>query len=159
MYKNLYCKTDEELFLEKGINSNNVFIYLKDKYFYVKENHIRCFKFSVKRAKNSLQIKSSDSLFKIFIGYAETIKLEKINENLFYLIISCPLSGIQNLIIPHKIKLKEINEYLPITNTDSPDIIIKKQNEKLLSLLSKIDEYEKKFKEPSTDDEFILPFN
>lgn len=159
MYSNLYSKSDEQFFLEKGISANNIFIYLKDKYFYVNENQIRCFKFSVRRAKNSLNIKSSDLLYKIFISYAETIKLEKKNENMFYLILSYPLAGFQNLIIPHKIKLKEINEYLLLTDTDSPDIIIKKQNEKLLLLLSKIDEYEKKFKEQSTDDEFILLFD
>ena len=157
MYKNnLYHKSDEELILEKGIHYNNIFIYLRDKYFYINENHLRCFKFSVRRSKNSLNIKSNESLYKIFIDYIDTVKLEKKNENMFYLIISYPTLGITNLIISQKIKLKEINEYLLLLNTDSQDIIIKKQNEKLLLLLSKISEFEKRFKEPTTDDEFII---
>jgi hypothetical protein len=156
---NLYFKSEEELILEKGIYGDNIFIYLRDKYFYISENHIRCFKFSLRRAKTTLNISYNESLYKIFIKYIKTIKLEKINENLFYLIILYPVLGIKNLIIPQKIKLKEINEYLALLNTDSPDIIIKKQNEKLLSLLSKIDEFEKKFKEPTTDEEFIFPLN
>jgi hypothetical protein len=160
MYKNnLYYKSDEESILEKGLHGNNIFIYLKDMYFYVNENHIRCFKFSLERAKKSLNVKSKNELFKIFVDYIGTIKLEKKNENLFYLIILYSTSGITNLIIPQKIKLREINEYLVLLNNDSPDIIIKKQNEKLLSLLSKIDEFEKRFGEPSTDDEFILAMN
>ena len=151
---NPYLKSDEESILEKGICENNIFIYFRDKYFYIQENHIRSFKFSLMRAKNTLDIKHTDYIFKIFIKYIRSIKLEKENENMFFLNISFPIG---NFIFPHKIKLKEINNYLFILGTDNSNIIIKKQNDKIASLLSKINEYEKRFKDSSTDDEFILP--
>jgi hypothetical protein len=153
----LNSKSDEQLILEKGIYENNIFIYLRDKSFYIEENHIRCYKFSVRRAKNSLDIKDNDFLFKIFIKNIKSIKLEKKNANIFFLIITYPISGIKHLMIPQKIRLREINNYLVILNTDNPDIIMQKQNDKILLLLDKIDEFEKKFKELSTEDEFILP--
>ena len=154
---NSYSKSNEELILEKGIHENNMFLYFRDKYFFITENHIRSFKFSLKRAKNSLSITNNDIIFKIFVKYIGSIKLQKVNENLFYLNITYPNVGIKNMMIPQQIKIKEVSDYLVILNNDSLEIIIKKQNDKITSLLAKIDEFEKRFNDPNTDDDFILP--
>lgn len=152
-----HTNSQEKIILEKGIvGNNNIFIYLRDAYFYVQQDHIRCFKFSMRRAKNTLNIKDTDHLLNIIINNIKNIYLEKINENLFYLSLSYKLAGYINFISTQKIKLKEINNFLIILNTDSQDIIIKKQNEKIIALLNKIDEFQKKYKEQTTDDELII---
>lgn len=157
---NLYLKMDELLIMEKGIYNDKIMIFLKNDYFHVQESYVRCFKFSIKRAKNTLNIKDTTHLFNIFIKNINNINLEKKNENLYYLNISDSGSKFGSrdyfAIQTYKIKLKEINNFLYISNIDNHDIIIKKQNEKIISLLSKIDEFEKKFKEPTTDDELII---
>lgn len=153
---NINVKSGEMITLEKGIMGDNFFLYFKDNNFYLKHDHIRCFKFTLKRAKNTLGIKDTTQLLRMFIDYIKNINLEKKNENLFYLVICYQLAGFTNFISNNKIKLKEINNYLLITNTDSKDEIIKKQNEKIILLLNKIEEFEKKYSEPTTDDELII---
>jgi hypothetical protein len=154
---NLHTNSQDKIILEKGIvGNNNIFIYLRDEYFYVQQDHIRCFKFSMRRAKNTLNIKDTNHLLNLIIKNIKNIYLEKINENLFYLNLSYKLVGCIDFISTQKIKLKEINNFLIISNTDNQDIIIKKQNEKIIILLNKIDEFKKKYKEPTTDDEFII---
>ena len=111
-------KSDDEFILKKGIYGNNIFFYLSNGYFYIQVNHIRSFKFSLRRAKNVLNIVHTDILFKTFIKHIKSIKLEKVNENLFFLNISYPVAGINKYIFPHKIKLTEINNYLIIYNTN-----------------------------------------
>lgn len=152
---NNYSKTSEMILLEKGIGNNNIFLYLKDKYFYIQHNYLRCFKFSLRRAKNTLN-KDINILLKIFIKYFNNIILEKQNENLFYLSITYPSINNKNFISKQKIKLKEINNYLYISKQDNLEIIIKKQDEKINLLLNKIEEYEKKYNECDTDDELFL---
>ena len=151
-----YIKSEESLILENGINGNKIFIYLKDNYFYVNQDYIRSFKFSIRRAKNTFNIGDIDQLSRIIINNIKNIYLEKKNENLFFLSVSYQLTGFANLICTKKIKLREINNFLTILNTDSQDIIIKKQNEKIISLLNKLDAFEKNHEEPNTDDELIL---
>lgn len=153
---NLYFKCDELLTMEKGIFNEKILIFFKNEYFYVQESYTRCFKFSIRRAKNTFGIKNINQLFKLFIDNIENTNLEKKNENSFYLIVSFPLVGFKGLMSTQKIKLKEINNFLSILETDTYDIVIKKQNDKISSLLDKIEEFEKKFKEPSTDDELII---
>lgn len=141
-----YKNSEEKFILEKGIiGNNNIFIYLRDKYFYVQDGNIRCFKFSMRRVKNTLNISDTNHLLSIIIRNIKSIHLEKNNENLFYL----------NL-FSQKIKLKEINNFLIISNTDTQDVIIEKQKEKIITLLNKINEFENKYKEPTTDEELIL---
>lgn len=177
-------KLDNKTILEKGILiNNNIFIHFEDNFFYIQESPTRCFKCSLKRAKNSLNIKDTNELFLIFVKNINNIKLEKKNNNLIYLTISYYRHGIfypsissstynsdkniktitdekkqKNYNTTQKIKLKEINDFLFISKTDNHETIIKKQHEKIITLLSKINELENKLNEPSTDDEFITNY-
>ena len=143
--------------LEKGIYNEKLFIYFKNEYFYIHISNIRCFKVSIKRVKNTLCIKSINEVKKLFIKCINNITIEKKNDNLFYLKIFYyqNTNTIFN-IINNKIKLKEVNDFLSIDKTDSPNLIIKKQNEKILSLLEKIKVYENTYKEIDTDEEMFI---
>lgn len=156
---NLYYNSDSIINLKKGITGDNFIIFLKDNYFYVQLCPIRCFRFSLRRAKNILNMKNIEEITTIFLKYIKNINIEKINENLFFLNISYPLNGFSKfdgIILNKKIKLKEINNFLFISDYDDRDKIIKKQNDKIKSLLDKIEEYENKYKEPNTDDELFI---
>ena len=154
---NIYqdIKLDEKKIFEKGIVINNILLYLKDNHFYIEKNYLRCFKFSIKRAKFSLNINSEDDLFKILLNCINDIKIEKKNENLFFLNIIRNDIIIKDYILISRIKLKEINNYLIILNSDNPIKIINKQKNKISVLLKKIEELENKQKQLLTDDEFI----
>ena len=154
---NIYqdIKLDEKKIFEKGIVINNILLYLKDNHFYIEKNYLRCFKFYIKRAKFSLNINSEDDLFKILLNCINDIKIEKKNENLFFLNIIRNDIIIKDYILISRIKLKEINNYLIILNSDNPIKIINKQKNKISVLLKKIEELENKQKQLLTDDEFI----
>jgi hypothetical protein len=62
---------------------------------------------------------------------------------------------IKDYILLSKIKLKEINNYLIISNSDDPVKIINKQKNKISVLLKKIEEFENRQKQLLTDDEFL----
>ena len=149
---NLNNKTSEQIsmILEKGIYNDKIFMCFKNNYYIVQINNVRCFKFSVKRAKNSLLVKSSNEINKLFIKSICNIDIEKYNDNLFYLTI-------KNLTLA-KIKLKEISDFISFKKTDSSEIIIKKQNEKIQSLLDRIKLYEEKYENIDTDDEMFILF-
>jgi hypothetical protein len=150
-----HAKLNERKIFEKGIIINNMLLYFKDLHFYIEKNYLRCFKFSIKRAKFSLNINSDNDLFKILLNCINDIKIEKKNDNLFFLIVMRSDIKIKDYILLSKIKLKEINNYLIISNSDDPVKIINKQKNKISVLLKKIEEFENRQKQLLTDDEFL----
>ena len=160
IYDNLIIqnKNDIEL-LEKGISTNNLFIYYKNKNLYIQEGSIRCFYISFKRLRNTLMIKSDDDIKLIIVNNIKSINIIKKHENLHYMNIYYPHYCNIQFIVKKDIKLKEINNFLQISNTDNNNIIIKKLNEKINILLNKIDEYKSKSSdEVNTDDEIIIMY-
>jgi len=155
--RNFSMGLDEiSLILERGIRGNQIFLYFRNGYFYIQISDIRCFKFSIRRAKNSLCIGTIDEVKKIFVKFIDNFTVEKQNDNLFYLNVNYPHKNNNNISIGYKIKLKEINNFLNVLNVDNADTIIKKQDQKILSLLEKIKVYEDKYKETNTDDEMFI---
>ncbi len=156
---NLFMGNDEtSRIIEKGIYNNNLLLYYRNGYFHVQISFVRCFKFSTRRAKNSLHLKTSEEVKKLFIKCINDITIEKQNENKFYLNI-CYSPNLNKIFkINHKIKLKEINDFLSVSKNDNSNTIIQKQNEKILLLLEKIKSYEEIHKELNTDDEMFIMY-
>jgi len=154
---NNYYSTNKDL-LNKGIRNNNLFIYYRDNYIYIECDEIRCFRTSMRRLRNSLCINSDEIVRQLIIKYIKNISLEKVNENLFNLIIEYPHIINVTFNIKRKIKLQEINNFLNIKDTDNSNIIIKKQNDKILLLLDKLNEYKKNNKEIDTEEEMFIIF-
>lgn len=151
-----YLDINEILYLlSKGISNNKIFIYLKNEYIFIKQSDTRCFTVSMRRLRNSLNIKYDNEIYNIIIKNINTISVEKENHN-YFLIINIPsnLNIMRNF--NYKIKIKEIYDFLDLYQTDSKDIIIKKQHEKIFNLLEKIKYYENKYKEPTTDEEMFI---
>lgn len=147
-----------DILLKKGIRGNEFFLFYTDMYFYVQISDIRCFKFSMRRAKNTLRINEGIYVKEILYHCIQNISIEKQNENLFFLNINYPKKHNEIYNINHKIKLKEINNFINLSDLDNQDTIIKKQNEKINSLLNKINEFENKCKDPDTDEEMFLTY-
>lgn len=157
---NIFYNESQELSsqLNKGVQTEKFYLYQQDKYICIKISDFRCFKVSMRRLKNTLHQKYEDEIKKIFLKYYKNITIEKQNENLYYLNIHFPQKLNQTFNINYKIKIKEINNFIDIYSTDNYQTIISKQNEKILSLLEKIKEYEKKYKDPNTDEEMFLMY-
>lgn len=141
--------------LQKGILLNNFFVYSKDDNLFFVKDDIRMFKVSFKRIKKTTGV-SLDIILSIIINDTKNIQIiqEIENCNKYYLVIQYPNPNYK-MIFKYNIKLKEINDYLKISEGEELYHIILKQNEKINILLNKIEYYEKKFFEPLTDDEFI----
>lgn len=148
--------TQIDMLFQNGIQGNNFLFYYTDKYFYIKINDTRCFKFSMRRAKNSLHLDNEQSVKELFYKHIKKIWVEKQNENLFHLNVVLPLGTNQSFNYINKIKIKEVNDFINLSNFDAKDMIIKKQRDKITYLLNKISEYENKFKEPTTDEEMFI---
>ena len=139
---------------------NNINIYFDNKYLYLELDDIRAFKTSIRRIKHLLNIKED----KIAINYIVKnkkhifINLEKIN-NYFMSFNNTKLS-LNNYLFNYsvKIKIKEINDYINIKKNDNDNTIIQKQYLKIISLIEKINDYEKilKIDLVNTDDELIF---
>jgi hypothetical protein len=142
--------------LIKGVGTEKFYLYLQDNNIYIKISDIRCFRVSLRRLRNIFHIKNDDEVKKIFLKYYPNISVEKQNENSYYLNIHFPQKINITFNLNHKIKIKEINNFLYIHKTDKLETIILKQNEKLLSLLEKLNQYENKYKELTTDEEMFL---
>ncbi len=141
--------------IDKGIYGKNFYIIFKNKYFYIQQSDIQCFKVSEKRVKNTMCIKLIDDIKKIFISNIKNITVEKCDK-LYYLQINYMYNQNLKFISTRKIKLKEIHDFINIKNSDSVDMIIKKQHDKILLLLEKIKTYEDK--ELDTDEELITVY-
>ena len=57
-----------------------------------------------------------------------------------------------------KIKIKEVVEFIEFFKNDDYKTIMEKQSKKITDLVNKIAEYEKKHKEPTTEDELIIMY-
>lgn len=149
---------DLTLFLEKGFWSEKIFIQLRDKYLFARINSIRCFKVSLRRIRCATSLRNDDEVKKMIASTVDNIFIDNDSNNEYFLNLSYGFKTTQFYDFKCKIKLKEIDEYIDIKKTDSSDVIIKKQNEKILLLLNKIKSHKLKHKDLdlNTDDEFII---
>jgi len=152
---NKYLEINNDI-LKKGIIEKNFLIYYKDNFIYIELNNIRCFKLSMRRLRNTLNINSDDTIKYILIKYIKNISIIKKNENLFYFQINYPKESNSTFKYEYKIKLKELDDFTNIKKNDDIKTIVAKQNEKILILLNKINEFNKKYNELDTDDEIFI---
>jgi len=160
MYNNLFYQNKNEVYvLENGIMSNNLFIYCKNKQLYVCENDIRCFSVSFRRLRNTLSIKSDDDIKIIIVKYIKNVSIIKKPHNLYYLNIFYPSGYGFKYTVKFDIKLKEVDEYINIANTDNNNIVMQKLTDKIKVLIEKINQYKSKYKDDiNTDDELIIMY-
>lgn len=156
MINNNKCVEINNNILKKGIIEKNLLIYYKDNFVYIELDDIRCFKLSMKRLRNTFNINSDDTIINILIKYIKNISIIKKNDNLFYFMINYPKESDSTFKYEYKIKLKELNDFSNIKKNDDIKTIVAKQNKKILILLNKINEYNKKYKELDTDDEIFI---
>lgn len=141
--------------LQLGIGNDNLFIHSSDNQLYIYQNRIRKYRVSFRRLVKTTSISLSDILELIIKNIDSIYVCEKdSNINKLYLVIK-NYNFHYKMTFVYKIKLKEINEYLDLANSSNPNEIISKQNEKINILLKKLEYYENKFKEPTTDEEFL----
>lgn len=141
--------------LQQGIMCNKLFIYSKTNYLYVVKDDIRMFYVSFKRLKKSISLSLND-IFSIIVKNPNNIYLESVVNNPHKFILSIKHhNNYYDTTFTYKIKLKEKNNYLDIIENDNLNSIIYKQNEKINSLLKKIEYYENQHPEPLTDEEFL----
>ena len=151
-----YNNNNNNSIVDKGIKNDNLFIYSKNEELYVIENDIRCFMVSFRRLRNILQLKLNSEVKNILINNISNIKIKKKNENSHFLIIKIIKKITFSYSHNVEIKLKEINDFINIYSKDNESYIINKLFEKINILSKKINEYENKFKEPTTDDEIFI---
>lgn len=160
IYNNLFTQNRNDIYLlEKGISNKNLFIYCKNKNLYIQESPIRCFYISFKRLRNTFMTKSDDDIKLIIVKNIKYINIIKKHENLHYLNISYQQYGNIIYTVNKEIKLREINNFMQILNTDTNDTVIKKLTDKINILINKIDKY--KFTDPNeinTDEEIITTY-
>ena len=160
MEDNLYFKPfyNSGSILDSGISNEQIFIYSKDNYIYIIENNIRCFKASFKRLRNVMCMKLNNDIKNIIIENIKNIKLVHKNENSCILTIEKTKKINFNYNCKYDIKLKEVNDFLNINNNDNYNLIIKKLYKKIDILIKKINEYENKHKEPTTEEEMFINY-
>jgi len=152
---NKYLYNQDLLKLQGGILCKDFYIYSKnDKLFIIKDN-IRMFKVSFKRLKKTFSL-TLDNVFFLITKNIDNSNLDLTSDNpdKYFLIIK-KMDNHFKFVFEYKIKLKEIDEYLNLSNSNDLDKIIHKQNEKINLLLKKIEFYKKKFFELTTDEEFL----
>lgn len=152
-----YNNNEDLIKLQQGVICNNLFIYCETNYLYFIINDIRMFKVSFKRLMKTIY-QPFNKILSIIVNTPNNINLtnKPLNSNKFFLEIHHYNQHMKiNLI--YNVKLKEIDNYLKITENENPNNIIAKQNEKINILLKKIEYYENKYNEPliDTDDEFL----
>jgi hypothetical protein len=150
-----YMRNENLIKLQLGIGNDNIFIHSMYDQLYIYQNNIRMFRVSFRRLVKTTNISLSESLELIIKNIYSIYVCEKdSNINKLYLLIK-NYNFNYKMTFEYKIKLKEINEYLDLANSGNPNEIISKQNEKIDILLKKLKYYENKFKEPTTDEEFL----
>lgn len=151
----VYLYNQDLLKLQEGIMSKDFYIYSKNNELFIVKDNIRKFKVSFKRLKKTFSL-DLENIFSIIVKNIDNIHLDFApdNPNKYFLMIKKTDLNLK-FSFEFKIKLKEIDEYLNLINSDDPKKIILKQNEKINLLLKKIDFYKKKVFEPLTDEEFL----
>ena len=152
---NKYLNNTDLIKLQNGIRCKDIFLYSKDTYLLIVKDDIRMFKASFKRLKKTFNL-SLENILSIIVNNIDNIRLynDPTNTIKYFLIIN--QNNINSILtFTYHIKLKEIDEYLNLTNNNDFNKIISKQNEKINLLLKKIEFYKNKYIEPTTDDEFL----
>jgi hypothetical protein len=150
-----YNTNDDFILLHKGIISNELLIYSDNNYLYIVKNDIRMFKVSFKRLVKTCNIPLK-VIISIIVKNNNKIYLynDKNNINKFFLVIKY-FNNSYKMLFKYVIKLKEIDEYLKIEDSEKSKQIILKQSEKINILLKKLEYYENKYCEQLTDEEFL----
>lgn len=150
-----YISNENLIKLQLGIGNDNLFIHSQDKQLYIYQNRIRMYRVSFRRLVKTTSISLNEVLELVIKNIENIYVCEKdSNINKLYLVIK-NYNEYYKMTFIYKIKLKEINEYLDFANSDNLNEIISKQNKKINILLKKLQNYENKFKEPTTDEEFL----
>jgi hypothetical protein len=150
-----YLNNQYLLKLQGGILCKDFYIYSKNEELLIIKDDIRMFKVSFKRLKKTFRL-DLENIFLIIIKNINNICLDFISNNSikYFLVVKKPDEYLKS-IYEYKIKLKEIDEYLDLSKSIDPNVIISKQNKKINLLLKKIESYKKKYYEPTTDEEFL----
>jgi hypothetical protein len=162
-YNDIYVFSDEKQILLNtminGIKNESLFVYLQNKRIFIKISSIRCFNVSFRRLRNCLCVNDDYHVLKILVKNINNTTVVKENENLFYLNIKTNKPfGNQIFMSNTKIKIKEVVDFIEFYKNDDYKLIMEKQSKKITDLVNKIAEYEKKYKEPTTEDELILMY-
>lgn len=148
---------DYLLKLQNGLtNINKIHLYSKDNKLFLIMNSVRMFCVSFLRLKKTMSL-SLNEIFYIIVKNIDTINfLNPPDTNNVFLVIKNSIHNHNHkYIFEYKIKLKEINKYLDISNKEEPRVTFLKQKEKIKILLKKLEIYENKYHEPTTDEEFL----
>jgi hypothetical protein len=157
----LYSSENQTLLntMINGVKNESLFIYLENKRIFIKISSVRCFSVSFRRLRNCLCVGDDYSVLHILVKNINNITVTKENENLFHLnIATYNVISKQQCASNVKIKIKEVVDFIEFNKNDDYKIIIDKQSEKITDLINKITEYEKKYKDPTTEDEMILMY-
>ncbi len=157
-YYNKYLYNQDLLKLQGGIVCKDFYMYSQDNQLFIVKDDIRMFKVSFRRLKKTFSL-ALDNIFSIIIKNINNTNLDYTPDNpvKYFLVVKKPDEHFK-FPFEYKIKLKEIDEYLNLTNlinSNNQNKIISKQNEKINILLKKIEFYKLKYFEPTTDEEFL----
>lgn len=157
-YNSKYYNNQDLLKLQGGILCKDFYIYSKNDELLIVKNEIRMFKVSFKRLKKTICM-CLENIFTLIVKNINNLYLDFDPENpmKYFLIIKKSDNNLKFIKknFEYKIKLKEFDEYLNLSNINEQQKIISKQNEKINLLLRKIEFYKKKNLEPTSDEEFL----
>ena len=146
--------TSDLMRLQQGVWCGELYVYFKKNYLYVKKGSVRIFGVSLRRLMKSTQLELVQ-VANLIIKNPSTLYLEDGTGPTPTLVLIRQVMTEPVHTVKYRIKLKEINNYLEISETENANSIISKQREKIGVLLKKLEYYESKYPDVLTDEEFL----